>query len=149
MASLEPSPELRDRDPFTRPPVLRRVQIRGYKSIAFCDVSLEPLTVLVGRNGAGKSNFLDALGFLRDVSRRGVAEAVTEHGGVHAIRCAALPLDRVDFAVEFSPTINGESVSGSYSVSLSLGLSSDEPPRLIDEKLPSFVGYDVPEYYFR
>jgi len=39
---------------------------RGYKSIAFCDVALEALTILVGRNATGKSNFLDALAFLRD-----------------------------------------------------------------------------------
>jgi predicted ATPase len=45
-----------------KPPFLRRVRIRGYKSIAFCDVTLEPLTVLVGRNGSGKSNFLDTKG---------------------------------------------------------------------------------------
>lgn len=49
-----------------RPPFLRRVRIRGYKSIAFCDVALEPLMVLVGGNASGKSSFLDVLAFLRD-----------------------------------------------------------------------------------
>ncbi len=52
---------------LAKPPFLRRVRIRGYQSIAFCDVTLEPLTILVGRNASGKSNFLDARGFLRDV----------------------------------------------------------------------------------
>src|ERR1700722_19021235 len=65
----------------SKPPFLRRVRIRGYKSISFCDVTLEPLTVLVGRNGAGKSNFLDALAFLRDAMSLGVAEAVRHRGG--------------------------------------------------------------------
>ena len=32
----------------SKPAFLRRVKIRGYKSIAFCDVTLEPLTILVG-----------------------------------------------------------------------------------------------------
>lgn len=73
--------------PAHKPPFLRRVQIRGYKSIAFCDVTLEPLTVLVGRNASGKSNFLDALGFLRDILKYGVREAVKEHGGAEAILC--------------------------------------------------------------
>src|SRR5438445_2779228 len=62
-------------------PFLRRVRIRGYKSIAFCDVTLQPLTILVGRNAAGKSNFLDALAFLRDTMSFGVAEAVKRRGG--------------------------------------------------------------------
>jgi predicted ATPase len=38
--------------------------LSNYRSIAFCDVRLQPLTILVGPNGAGKSNFLDGLRFL-------------------------------------------------------------------------------------
>ena len=68
-----------------KPPFLRRVRIRNYKSIAFCDVTLEPLTILVGRNASGKSNFLDALAFLRDVLVRGLHHAVKAHGGREAI----------------------------------------------------------------
>src|SRR5262249_27738302 len=70
-----------------KPPFLRRVRIRGYKSIAFCDVSLEPLTILVGRNASGKSNFLDALAFLRDIVLVGLTQAVKWHGGIDAILC--------------------------------------------------------------
>ncbi|MGL4553446.1 MAG: AAA family ATPase, partial [Gemmataceae bacterium] len=68
-----------------KPPFLRRVRIRNYKSIGFCDVSLEPLTILVGRNGSGKSNFVDALLLLRDTVVLGVDEAVRRHGGSNAI----------------------------------------------------------------
>src|SRR5262249_41771691 len=67
-------------DSRTKPPFLRRVRIRGYKSIAFCDVSLQPLTILVGRNAAGKSNFLDALAFLRDLMETDISEAVKHRG---------------------------------------------------------------------
>ena len=70
-----PTTQVHEADPHTRPPFLRRVRIRGYKSIGFSDVRLQPLTILVGRNAAGKSNFLDALAFLRDVMKVGVAEA--------------------------------------------------------------------------
>ena len=48
-------------------PFISRVVINNYKSIADCDVRLGALQFLVGRNGAGKSNFLDALAFVRDV----------------------------------------------------------------------------------
>ena len=48
-------------------PFISRVVINNYKSIAHCDVQLGALQFLVGRNGAGKSNFLDALAFVRDV----------------------------------------------------------------------------------
>src|SRR3954465_15037924 len=83
-----------------KPPFLRRVRIRGYKSIAFCDVTLEPLTILVGRNATGKSNFLDALAFLRDAMASGVAEALKRRGGVHGVMCRTVPGESVELEVE-------------------------------------------------
>lgn len=44
--------------------MLKRIQIRGYKSLKKVDVALTDLTVLFGPNAAGKSNFLDALQLL-------------------------------------------------------------------------------------
>ena len=88
--------------PPSKPPFLRRVRIRGYKSIAFCDVTLEPLTVFVGRNASGKSNFLDALAFLRDVVVKGVQEAVKLHGGRDAILCRFAPTPSITIEIETS-----------------------------------------------
>jgi predicted ATPase len=89
-------------DDWTKPPFLRRVRIQGYKSIAFCDVQLQPLTILVGRNASGKSNFLDALAFLRDVLRLGVNEAVQRHGGTAAIPTRSGRETLLQFEVEAS-----------------------------------------------
>ncbi len=38
--------------------MLRRVRIEGYKSIKSMDLSLQSLNILIGANGAGKSNFV-------------------------------------------------------------------------------------------
>jgi predicted ATPase len=62
-------------------PFVRRVRIRNYKSIAHCDVELGPLTVLVGRNGSGKSNFLDALAFIYDAVMSSVDSAIRRRNG--------------------------------------------------------------------
>ena len=51
--------------------MLRRVHIKGYKSLADVEVRLEPLTVLFGPNAAGKSNFLDALQLLPSSDEHG------------------------------------------------------------------------------
>jgi predicted ATPase len=51
---------------MTAPIFLTRVVLRNFKSIGTCDVRLAALTYLVGRNGSGKSNFLDALHLVRD-----------------------------------------------------------------------------------
>jgi predicted ATPase len=44
--------------------MLRRIEIKGYKSLVDVQVDLQPLVVLFAPNGAGKSNFLDALQLL-------------------------------------------------------------------------------------
>ena len=44
--------------------MLKRVHIKGYKSLSNVEVQLSPLTLLFGPNAAGKSNFLDALQLL-------------------------------------------------------------------------------------
>ena len=46
--------------------MIERIRIRGYRSLHDVDVKLEPLTVLIGRSGTGKSNFVRALRLLRD-----------------------------------------------------------------------------------
>lgn len=66
--------------------LLRRVQIRNYKSIGSCDVDLSALTIIVGRNGAGKSNFLDALRFVADGLQTSLDHALKSRGGIDVVR---------------------------------------------------------------
>lgn len=68
------------------PVYLTRVAIKDYKSIAGCDVELEPLTFLVGPNGGGKSNFLDALRFCADALRYSLDQAIRDRGGINEVR---------------------------------------------------------------
>lgn len=84
----------------TKAPFLRRVRISGYKSIAFCDVALEPLTILVGRNASGKSNFLDALAFLRDCANHGVPEAIQRRGNMQSLLCRSGESNALTFEIE-------------------------------------------------
>jgi predicted ATPase len=48
--------------------MLKRVKIKGYKSLINVDVQLRPLSALFGPNAAGKSNFLDALQLLSRIA---------------------------------------------------------------------------------
>lgn len=64
---------------------ISRLVLRGYKSIAECDVELGRLNVLIGANGAGKSNFI---GFFRLINRildRQLQLAVGQAGGPDAL----------------------------------------------------------------
>ncbi len=65
---------------------IKRVILKNYKSIAACDVQLQPLTFLVGRNGSGKSNFLDALRFVADSLNYSLEHAIRDRGGINNVR---------------------------------------------------------------
>ena len=71
---------------MTDPIFLTRVVLRNYKSIGTCDVRLAALTYLVGRNGSGKSNFLDALHLVRDALTGSLDNALNERGGLPEVR---------------------------------------------------------------
>ena len=67
-------------------PFLRRVSVRNYKSIAACNVNLTQLMFLVGQNGAGKSNFLDAIRFVADALRTSLDHALRDRGTIKEVR---------------------------------------------------------------
>ena len=64
---------------------ITRVVLKNYKSIAACDVQLQPLTFLVGRNGSGKSNFLDALRFVANALNTSLVHAIRDRGGINDV----------------------------------------------------------------
>jgi predicted ATPase len=67
-------------------PLLQRVVLQNYKSIAACDVRLRPVTFLVGPNGSGKSNFVDALRFVKDALVISLDHAIRRRGGLDEVR---------------------------------------------------------------
>jgi hypothetical protein len=46
--------------------VIKKIRILNFRSIVDVTVDLDPLTVLIGRSGTGKTNFVHAIRFLRD-----------------------------------------------------------------------------------
>ena len=71
---------------MNNPVFLKRVVLNNYKSIKECSVPLGPLTFLVGQNGAGKSNFLDALRLVTESLNTSLEHALRERGGINEVR---------------------------------------------------------------
>src|SRR5437763_992452 len=46
--------------------MIKQIRIQNFRSLVNVTVDLDPLTVLIGRSGTGKSNFVQAIRFLRD-----------------------------------------------------------------------------------
>lgn len=59
---------------------LQRVQINGFKSIASLDLKMNPINILIGANGSGKSNFISLFSFLRHLSEGKLQTYVEQHG---------------------------------------------------------------------
>lgn len=62
--------------------MIRRIRIKGYKSLKNVDVRFAPLTVFFGANAAGKSNLFDSLALLSSMTtQRTLQEAFEVHRG--------------------------------------------------------------------
>jgi predicted ATPase len=70
---------------------IRKLTLRNWKNFAQAEAEIHDRLFLVGPNASGKSNFLDAFRFLRDLASTGggFQEAVGRRGGVTALRCLA------------------------------------------------------------
>ncbi len=92
--------------------MIKRLRVKNYRSLADIDVTLEPLTVLVGHNGSGKSNLVDVLRFSQDAMRLGLDAAIVNRHGMSALRRwsdKGRPYD-----VEISLTIHTDEIAGQY-----------------------------------
>lgn len=47
--------------------ILNKIKIKGYKSIRELDLDLNPINILIGSNGVGKSNFISFFGFINAI----------------------------------------------------------------------------------
>ena len=65
--------------------MLKRISISGYKSIEKADIELRPMNVLIGANGAGKSNLISVFKLLREAMRVQLAAYVGSAGWAESL----------------------------------------------------------------
>ncbi len=96
--------------------MIKSVWVKNYRSIADIRVNLEPITILVGHNGSGKSNFVDVFRFVYDACRLGLDAAVVNRHGMSALRrwsAKGRPFD-----VEIGLTIETDAIIATYIIIL-------------------------------
>lgn len=122
----------------TRPvPFVRRVRVTNYRSIAECDVTLGPLTVLLGFNASGKSNFLDVLRFIADALENSPGQAAARRGGLETLlhrsaeeTARAFEL-RLDLALRL-PDVEGD-VAATYGFEIGPDPTGEAPLLILHE----------------
>jgi predicted ATPase len=67
--------------------MIRSLRVSNFRSLGEgVEVRLDALTLLVGANGSGKSNVMDALRFVSDAMHMGLQGALTHRNGIGAVR---------------------------------------------------------------
>lgn len=65
---------------------LVEVRLQNYRALESVQLVLDPVTYVLGHNGAGKSSLLDAMVFLRDAVTDGLRNALDRRGGLERVR---------------------------------------------------------------
>ncbi len=89
---------------------IKSIKVRNYRSLGDVEVDLSDLTVLVGANGTGKSNFLDVFRFVSDALTRGLDSALLAHdrGGIGRLRRYSSKGRPYDVEIDIVLEIDGE-----------------------------------------
>lgn len=54
--------------------IIHSIELHNWKNFQQCSVNLTERCFIVGANATGKSNFLDAIRFLRDIVKHRISE---------------------------------------------------------------------------
>lgn len=65
--------------------MIERIEIHNYKSIRDAAIDLKKLNILIGANGAGKSNFISFFELTRHLLEQRLGSYMLEHGGIDSM----------------------------------------------------------------
>ena len=107
--------------------MLKRLKVDGFRTLVNTEVQFDPLTIMIGRNGAGKTTILDSLQLLGNFARGGVGRAFGPPPW-------SLSWQRTK-GIGWIPAVKFEvQVTTGDSYSYSLGLSEKEREPLVTEE---------------
>ena len=61
--------------------MITKIEISGYKSIKSLVMDLKPINILLGGNGAGKSNFVSVFSLIRNIYNKNLQNYIQKKGG--------------------------------------------------------------------
>ena len=80
---------------------LKKIEIKGYKSIKKQVIPLKELNVLIGQNGAGKSNFISLFRFLRNIIEQRLRNVTLKAGAESLLYYGSKETNKVCFELDF------------------------------------------------
>lgn len=118
---------------------ISRLQLINWRNFQKIEVPLQQRVFLVGANATGKSNFLDALKFLRDIAETGSGgfqAAVKTRGGISKLRCLNVhnQFGGVQISVDISEQGN-PTPAWSYTIAFKRKGTGDHKPVITKEEI--------------
>ena len=90
--------------------LITNIRLNNWRNFQALDLPFRDVSYVLGPNASGKSNLLDALRFLRDVSKTkggGLQAAIAERGGISKVRCLHARRDpEVEIDIELSEDLD-------------------------------------------
>ena len=85
---------------------LKEIKVEGYKSIKQQTVPIGNMNVLIGQNGAGKSNFISLFEFIKDIIEARLQFVVQKAGGAEQLLFyGSKQTDKIHFRLDFAPNL--------------------------------------------
>jgi len=85
---------------------LNSLKIKGFKSIKEQTVTLTELNVLIGQNGAGKTNFISLFRFLRNIIEQRLRNVSLKVGAESLLYYGSKETQFVIISLDFSPNVS-------------------------------------------
>lgn len=117
--------------------IISHIVLKNWRNFRDVNVDLRNRVFLVGPNASGKSNFLDAIRFLRDIAKPGggLQKSVLKRGGLSKIRClAARQHPGIEIEVELSD-FSKKTPLWKYSIGIRQQERGLHLPRIIYERV--------------
>lgn len=85
--------------------MIERLEIHNYKSIKDATIDLKRINILIGSNGAGKSNFISFFEMTRNLLEQRLGSYMLEHGGIDSMLYhGRKESDSISALIDFSNT---------------------------------------------
>ncbi len=91
--------------------LIKKIVLKNFKNFESLELDFKNINIIVGANASGKSNFIQAIRFLRDIQKYGIENAISLQGGLEYLQNIQLKAqENTIISIDFQP--QGATIAG-------------------------------------